>query len=251
MVEQGLDLHLTRVVDGFRDGVLLIDFVRFGDGQTLSDCLAGADLEVTVDRADPVSDLAESTRYRSLEDLAAGYVAATATAGLRPEVVVGFCSASRLALEIAAKLETVAAPVATLLVEPTWPDPVTIEVDLDAMHVRVGGTGRVQVPPEPDLAARLELMAQTLEQQMRLFVSDLPGDEADEVVSGLLGRYRAWLSFAMATVDAGPPTAPGTYLWSATGSVGTYPVPGSLLATLVDVLDRRGPGVPGPSTSHR
>jgi hypothetical protein len=188
-------------------GIVVVDFVRFTANGSLGGLLRSSGFPHRVDLVDAVSDLTTAA-HRSIGELAEAYGEAILRSGHRPSLIAAFCSASRLGLKIADHLAASFARPRVVLVEPSWPDDTSIATDLQNLYASIGGEGQISVCADLPTADRLTAMCAILERRLRTLVAGDDPDEAEDVVAGLLGRYRAWLSFVLATRDdelsAGP-----------------------------------------------
>lgn len=190
---------LERLAAGPGDPLLVVDLLQFTGAIELSAVIAAASNGRAVDRADPVADLASRRSYQPLDALADGYARAWLRGVAGPQVtVVGYCSAAALAVLIAARLAP-AAEVTTVLVEPMWPDDEMVSAGFAAIRATLGareGSG-------PDLGAEpavaLAAMDQALGADLAAAARARGLDEAGAAYQDLLGRYRAWLGFLLAS----------------------------------------------------
>jgi len=189
--------------------ILLVDFVRFSATGTLSKLLAGNAGGRTVVRIDAVSDLSQTPRFHRLDELAAAYAAALLRRDEAPAAIVGFCSASSLALWVADRMALAGQSAPVVLVEPTWPTRRTIEVDLKNMRASVrGGHAPTQTLPSAEAAECFAFMSDLLRADLAAMAAEqeISAEEAEAFTAEMLSRYRAWLAFVLATAD--DPAAP-------------------------------------------
>lgn len=212
----GMSVKIKTIAEGAHDPILLVDFVRFSAAGTLSQRLAAGGSGRTVRRIDAVSDLTLNPDFRPLREIATAYGNALTAAGETPALVVGYCSASRLALQIGQYL----ADCPVVLVEPSWPSQASIATDLRSMRSSVRGEDvALSALPATSPAGQLEFMSDLLRGDLRLLAAaqELADEEADAFADEMLGRYRAWMTFVLATAAAPPSPAPDHVIVSTAG----------------------------------
>jgi hypothetical protein len=216
----GMNVKVKTIAEGAHDPILLVDFVRFSAAGTLSQTLAAGGSGRTVHRIDAVSDLILNPDFRPLREIATAYGDALAASGETPALVVGYCSASRLALHIGQYLAECHKAVSVVLVEPSWPSQASIAADLRNMRSSVRGEDvALPVLPATSPAGQLEFMSNLLHGDLRLLAAaqEIPDEEADAFTEEMLGRYRAWMAFVLATAAASPSPAPDHVIVSTAG----------------------------------
>jgi hypothetical protein len=212
---------LERIVEGDLAPVILVDFAQFTTADTVADLLGTPEAGRGVYRADAVADFEAAGSAMSLAQLAEGYAREVAELPIKPVAVVGYCSASTLALELANRL----ADATVVLVEPSWLTPDLIGVEAQALRAALGapeapGTGFA----EP---VTLSAVVDTLHADLlRKFTAEgLSGDELDMCVDLMIERYRAWFGFLFTTAATSLPPLdrPVTMLMSRDGNHGVWP----------------------------
>ncbi|TWG11451.1 hypothetical protein FHX34_106181 [Actinoplanes teichomyceticus] len=196
---------MEQVASGSGGRLLVVDFRRPDARPTLTAALL-PHLDLTVCRADPVSDLTASGRPADLEELASAYANRLTAPAQRPDVVAGYCNAGTLALRVARLLSDRDREVPCVLVDPSWPTGASIRAEFAAIRASLGVTrpGPAAEAGEPTVEAMTRQLRRDL---LAMFAGD--GDEPDEAeiaAAALLPRYRAWLGFLIAS--SAPPPAP-------------------------------------------
>ncbi|WBB75650.1 hypothetical protein O7602_09155 [Micromonospora sp. WMMD1128] len=194
---------LEVLADGPGAPLVIIDFIRISAGAGLGELLASAPADRPVYRADPVETLLRADRFRSATDLAEEYAAAVHRLPVRPARIVGYCSATPVAVRTA---ELTGVPL--VLVEPTWPDRAAAAHDFRGFRATLREGEPAAVPLDADPARALSVMARTLDGDLDVFAraNDLPDDERQDTREQLVDRYVAWLHVLLsASADPVPP----------------------------------------------
>ncbi|HEV2450801.1 MAG TPA: hypothetical protein VGS62_02610 [Streptosporangiaceae bacterium] len=211
------------LTSGDAEPVIVTDFLRFSGAPRLSHVLAGQAHGHPVFAVDPVADLARWETFVPLDELAAGYADAFSAAAPAAEgaVVIGYCAAGALALRIAARL-TRSGRVLTILARPTWPDTAMIRASMASFRADLGTADGSPDDLANDLtndldddlandltndldgdpAMILRRLERVLQADMRAMARTRGLDKsasAVEALDDLLGRYRVWLGFLLAS----------------------------------------------------
>ena len=204
--------------DGTR--VVVVDFQPLAAPTSLASALAAAgDNRLDIRRIDVVRDLAAADAYLSLPDLAYSYAPMLG----RVDGIVGYCSASVLAAEMAtAFAERDGARPPVLFVNPTRPTVRQAVDDFGSFLARLGAP-----PPAAGLAwgvggqPAYALMTSALRAALAgLAAAD--GMDAEEVAileAELLSRFGGWLGFLLAAAEV--PGLNGTRVPGADRTVST------------------------------
>jgi hypothetical protein len=246
-------LALKRLSGGGAEPVIVIDFLRGSSAPRLSTVLAEQAHGRPVFAADPIADLARCEAFVPLTALAAGYADAfRADAPAADQaVVIGYCAAAALALRLAARLagldavgqlsgqkstvgqlsgqKSTVGRVRVILTQPTWPDTAMIRTDIAGFRADIGVTDGPPGDLNGDPGVILHRLERVLRAEMRTMakVNGLDGSAAVvKALADLLGRYRAWLGFLLATRGAlERPWHPGVPVDVLTGTSGQATVP--------------------------
>jgi hypothetical protein len=212
---------LERIVDGDLEPMILVDFAQFTATDTLAKLLGTPEAGRAVYRADAVQDFEAAGCGMSLAQLAEGYARELAKLPSKPVAVVGYCSASTLAMELANWLKDTA----VVLVEPSWLTPDLIGAEAQGLRAVLGapdGPGTGFAAP-----VTLSTVVETLHADLvRKFTTEgLSGDELDMCVSLMVERYRAWFGFLFATAETPVPKLdrPVTMVMSEDGNHWVWP----------------------------
>lgn len=194
---------------GAGEPVVVADFVRFSTAPRFSELVRAAAGDRPVWAIDPVTDLAQFHDYVPLEDLADGYAAALASEDLADGVtIMGFCAAAALALTLGERLAG-AGPAQIVLATPMWADDAMIEADFAEFRADLHGSRWAPGPGQPVLPHSGGTGPATLGDLIRVLRADLAEvaqaaglAETGSGITDLLGRYRAWLGFLLASQAA-------------------------------------------------
>jgi hypothetical protein len=195
---------------GAGEPVVVADFVRFSAAPRFSELVREAAGDRPVWAIDPVTDLAQLPGYVPLEDLADGYADALASEDLADGVtVMGFCTAAALALTLGERLAG-AGPAQIVLAQPMWADDAMIEsdfaefrADLRASRWMPGQDADAPVVPHAATGpAALGELTQVLRADLVAVTQAAGLAESGSGFTDLLGRYRAWLGFLLASQAA-------------------------------------------------
>ncbi|MFE3186553.1 hypothetical protein ACFXKR_37710 [Streptomyces violascens] len=195
-------LRVKPVAAGSRQDVVVFEFGEVGTSRRLSESLAKSGDGSAIHAIDPIADIARSPGYVVLPELAERY--ARMLAGLRqdgPLVVVGHCSASVLALRVAALLRADR----TVLVQPTKPDLPLIRSEY--ARIRQG-----LAVDEPDTTLNLDEADTPSDLYDRLDQALVPDEAAwaagrgvsatSPALTFIVNRHRAWLSALLSSHEA-------------------------------------------------
>jgi|GEM_PF-3371258 len=191
------------VVPGGPATLVVIDFQRF-DGQSslARDVAAAAPAGWSVVRMDPVRDLA-SAPAMDIGDLTRSYAEALHDVDPESAIVVGFCNASTVAIELA---RTWAGALAWV-VDPTWTDDDVLRAEVVDAHERVAGhplsSAEVDVSPVGRLDRLVDGLDASLAQLAR--AEDWDEDLLDTMRTELLPLYRGWFSLLSLSALTGAP----------------------------------------------
>lgn len=202
-----LPIKLNRLREG-TDPLLLVDFARFSDKNTVTGLLSSAyPGDHAIDRLDVVTDLRTALVGHRLADVAGQHAQFLADNHRIPVAVIGYCSAATLAVEIHRNVAAArdVTPPALVLVEPTWIDPAAILGDLESVRATLGATSDWTAPLT--YAAVISGLRSDVIAHLRR--DGLPDDEIDLCADVLVERYEAWFGFLFATL-AHRPAAPAS-----------------------------------------
>ncbi|MEC3992630.1 hypothetical protein VSR01_03340 [Actinacidiphila sp. DG2A-62] len=191
--------------------------------------------EVTICQLDPARDFARSLdddpRAPSLDEAAAHYAELIREACPHQDVTIAAdCSASALALRIAAALETPQPSAerdggppgrtAVVLLRPVWPDTALVREILDELRAEVrSGLRGATAAATPELAggpdAALDAALDVLRADLDALAAQHGIDPRGRTIADLYGRYRGWLGYLLAAREAlrapWPSTAPAVH----------------------------------------
>lgn len=190
-------------------------------GARASDAAAPA-AEVTICQLDPARDFARSLdddpRAPSLDEAAAHYTELIREACPHQDVTIAAdCSASALALRIAAGLEAPRTSAgrdggppertAVVLLRPVWPDTALVREILDDLRAEVrSGLRGATATATPELAggpdAALDAALGVLRADLDALAAQHGIDPRGRTIADLYGRYRGWLGYLLAAREA-------------------------------------------------
>lgn len=239
---------ITQLTEGDTGPVLVADFQAFSNAPRLSHMLSVKTEGRPVYQVDPLDFLSQGPSYASLTDMADAVVGPF----LRSEpadgrvVVVGYCSASGLALRIAALLAR-SREVSALLLRPSWPSDQTIQAQFAKLIANLSTADRPCPDLDGDPTDRVATMEQVLRTELEAMAASRGLSGSIEVFLELLLTYRSWLAFLLACrndsslAQAGE-AAPVMVLAESTASV-TVPglAPGAFAVTQLPTLDEDNP----------
>ncbi|MGI8665645.1 MAG: hypothetical protein ACR2N4_06415 [Jatrophihabitans sp.] len=190
-----------RLTTGPAGSVLVADFQPFA-GHRLGESIASAGPGLAVQQLDPARDLAGSSSFLPLEEIAERYARRFADTDTAPAVtVIGCGSAAVLALRIAALLAGTRT-VDTVLVRPVWPGPGLIGAILATVRSELGLGSAAAPALTGDPATVWERVTALLQAEVRgLAVAHGLDAEAGPLLE-LLERYRGWFGYLLAAQDA-------------------------------------------------
>lgn len=223
-------LAVKRLTQGDAEPVIVIDFLRVSAAPRLSTMFAGEVCGHPVFAADPVADLARCAAIVPLAELAAGYADAFRATAPAAEavVVVGYCAAAALALQVADRLAG-SGRVRAILAQPTWPDAAMVSVNVAGFRADLGVTDGSPCDLDGDPGVILHRLEGVLRADMRAMAraSGLDGSATvAKALADLLDRYRAWLGFLLASRAAlERPWHPGVPVDVLAGTSGPAAVP--------------------------
>ncbi|HLK02439.1 MAG TPA: hypothetical protein VKU39_21365 [Streptosporangiaceae bacterium] len=247
----GGDMLLRRLAAGDAEPILVADFQAFSSAPRLSQLVCNSAPGRPVYQVDPLAALSQDRPYISLADLAAEAADSFARSQPAdgPAYVIGYCSASALALHIATLLARSREATAVLL-RPSWPSTQSVEETFSTLAANMGAP---QLPcPEldgdPDRSVRS--MEEQLAEQLAVLTSSQGLDASADTFGELLLTYRSWLAFLLAcSNDSRADTADGpstvTVLAEAPDSVTVPGLPaGRFKVYPLPVLDDENPVTP-------
>jgi len=205
-----LSEHLTvdQLSDRSGDPVLVVDFVKFSGDRTLGDLVRQALPGRRVLRADPVADLSGVAGLVTVRELAVGYADLMDRCD-RPALLIGYCSAAPLTMELAASWARRSAVPDIVLVAPTVPTRADVLGSLAEIQTSLGQAGRTpsELPAEPGLAltAMSDLIRHDLAEVVR--TQGFTPAEAAIMTRQMSDRYLAWLNFQLGASAATGPVA--------------------------------------------
>jgi pimeloyl-ACP methyl ester carboxylesterase len=206
-----LSVSIEELATGEGAGVLLADFLRFDSRPTITAVLRDQ-VSGSLLRLDAVRDLA-STSMDSLADLADAYVAQLAKYQ-KPALIIGFCNASTLALQLAARLDD--GDLACLLVDPNWPT----QASIAAQYADIRSSLKISASSDHEARDLAQMVDQIQTDLTRALADDgADEEEAELTVESLLPRYRGWLEFLVLSREA--PTVDVRPDWMVLGSAET------------------------------
>lgn len=184
--------------------VVIVDFNEFTPKTTLADVADPLTAERGLYRIDAVT--APLTDTEDIVELARACAQELNRLGVRPETVIGYCSAATLSLHLADQLTGQGSPgPRVVLLEPTWLTPDLIRADAAAIRATLGATAREDYEGELSLPEIMDWLRQALITRLR--ADGLPEEDLDMCVVMLSDRYRAWFGFLLHTLDTPVPSA--------------------------------------------
>lgn len=187
---------------GGESAIVVVDFVPFSSARRLGPLLCTHRTHQKIYQVDPVADLAAADSYVPLCDLSSAYSSALIAAGIadQPLVIIGYCSAAALALQICTDL----APrdeVFPLLVQPTRPDIGMVAIEFSRIRASLG-VSTEECPPlkgtQIDILHELEAL---LRHDMTVMAEAKGLVPTSTVFTDFLTRYRSWLGFLLASCE--------------------------------------------------
>jgi thioesterase domain-containing protein len=200
MTDSDLDeLILRRLSAGDSDPILVADFQALSLAPRMSEMLSESIRDKPVFQIDPIGVLTGARLYASLptlvEDCVEEFLKSGADHG--HVFVVGHCSSSALALQVADRLAADRSVTAVLL-QPAWPDDELVADKFTEYAGKFGKTARSC----PDLNADPELVVAEMEQifrdEMNALAASRDLTSSMGAFSDLLVWYRGWLAFLLA-----------------------------------------------------
>ncbi|MER6738267.1 hypothetical protein [Streptomyces puniciscabiei] len=198
-------LRVKPVAAGSRQSVFVFEFGEVGTTRRLSESLAKGGDDSAIYAIDPVADIARLPGYVVLPELAERY--AGMVAGLHqdgPLVVVGYCSASVLALRVAELLRA-DQTVRTVLVQPTKPDLPLIRGEYARIRQSLAvaeadaAVSLDEADAPPDLYHRLD---QALARDEAAWAVGRGVSGTSPALAFMASRHRAWLSVLLSSHEA-------------------------------------------------
>jgi hypothetical protein len=195
----GSDQIITQLTEGDAGPVLVADFQAFSNAPRLSHMLSSKTVGRPVYRVDPLDFLSQGPLYASMTDMADATVGPFLRSGPAdgPVTVVGYCSASGLALRIAALLAP-SREVSALLLRPSWPSDEMIQAQFAKLIGNLSTADRACPDLDGDPADRVAAMEQILRAELEAMAASRGLSGSFEVFLELLLTYRSWLSFLLA-----------------------------------------------------
>lgn len=182
--------------------IVVVDFVPFSSARRLGPLLCTRRAHRQIYQVDPVADLAAADSYVPLRDLSAAYSRALTAAGVadQPLVIIGYCSAAALALQICTDL----APrdeVFPLLVQPTRPDAEMVAAEFSRIRASLGVSAQECPPLEGTQKTILRELETLLRHDMTVMAEVKGLAPTSTVFTDFLTRYRSWLGFLLASCE--------------------------------------------------
>lgn len=180
--------------------IVVVDFIPFSSATRLGPLLCTRHTDQQIYQIDPVADLTPVDSYIPLRDLSSAYSRALAAMGAadQPLVIVGYCSAAALSLQICVDLAP-RGEVFPLLVQPTRPDTEMVAAEFSRIRASLG----VPAGECPPLDGTQKSILETLQTQLRHDLTAMAQtkglDPASTVFTDFLARYRSWLGFLLAS----------------------------------------------------
>jgi hypothetical protein len=185
--------------DGDRT-VLVVDFSRPSSGRDAVDVVAAALPGSRILRVDAVASLERDPGPVDLDAMAARIADGCDRAGCSPDLVVGYCNASPLAMRVAEGPR--GEPVPLVLLTPGFPGWAHVEGDLAEILtiIGAGATPPVAVPHDPDAARAY--VEDRIDAAMAAAVAEMQlGEGEASVLTGELGgRYKAWIGYLISAL---------------------------------------------------
>jgi len=192
--------------------IVVVDFLPFSPMKRVGQLLTKHAADRTIYQIDPVADLATSDCYLTLDQLAAQYsTSLLADTDRRSMKVVGYCSATPLALRVT---EIVAATrdASLALLSPTLPTIDMVATEYSRFRTDLGAATDVAFKFDyTDSRAALSAMVRALSEDLRAMAAANGLDVSSSILDELLGRYRSWLGFLLASADFAPETVAGKF----------------------------------------
>jgi hypothetical protein len=182
---------------GDASAVAVVDFAEFTSRGTLAELICRDLPGHTVLRIDAVT--AYDADDLAVDQLSLDELARACARELRqdaPSLVVGYCSASSLAVRIAAELAGPGAAPAVVLVEPTWLTPVHIRGELKSVRASLHASDEYTGPID---AASLSALLRA-DATRELTRQGLPDEEVEMCAELLVARYDTWFGFLLMTL---------------------------------------------------
>jgi hypothetical protein len=241
---------LHRLSPGHTNPILVADFQPLSDTPRLSEMLAETIHDKPIFQIDPITELTGSRHYIPLPELATTTANHFLDSGANHGhiTVIGHCSSSALAVNIADRLAPTHT-VTAVLVQPAWPDDTLIRIKFNEYLAKFSRTTR----PLPDLNVDPSAVITTMEQLFHNEISTLAATlnlaSAVGAFTDLLLWYRAWLAFLLACRNDSltAPTTNPPAITILTDSPTTATVKGRH-SQAYEILQLPGPQPPGPIT---
>ncbi|MFE6311712.1 hypothetical protein [Streptomyces rochei] len=195
--------HADAVQEGAGGTVLVIDFSTMSAERDAADVVKEAFPGRPVWRIDPVVALTAEASPLDLDQMASRVERGLAEAGLEPELVVGYCSGTPLAMRVADRLDQ-GQGVPLVLLAPGFPAWEHVESDL-ANILRTMGVPSATPPrlPREAVSARAWVTT-TVDDAIGIAIGalGLAEDEAAVLTGELAPRYKSWLGYLISIVTA-------------------------------------------------
>ncbi|MFG2605963.1 amino acid adenylation domain-containing protein [Streptomyces sp. NPDC048514] len=198
------DVRVATLRPGTGRPVVVVDFNEFTARRTLSELVSETGSDRALFRIDAVNGPAAGTG-RGIAELADAYAAELNRMEVRPDVVLGYCSAATLALHLARALaggDGGRLP-RTILVEPSWMTPEIIGEDVAALCAKLAGGPVEEYGGELSEEAILRRLRAALTEKLR--ADAVPEADIEFCLPHLTDRYRAWFGFLLRTLGTPVP----------------------------------------------
>jgi hypothetical protein len=197
------------VARGAVAAVVSFEFFGSADGPGPAEFLAEAAGDLAVYRADPVMSV--GSNQFDVPGLVSAFAAEIRALGAPSPalILVGHCSAARLAELVAAELGSrTPVPVTCVLVTPFFPGRDTVRAEFEELRARFDAPARPETATLPE-GGRWEVgqLVEILAADVRAYVSrmDLADVESAMIVEQLVRRYDSWLRLLDGLVSAPEP----------------------------------------------
>jgi hypothetical protein len=194
------ELIVRQLSTGDAGPVLVADFHQYSTAPRLSQMLSDLAGGRPVYQIDPVSFFSRDRLYVSLPELAEVCATAFLSSGAHSghATIVGYCSASALALRVGRLLEKTR-DVATILVRPSWPGEEHVRSRFAESLKDLGAAAPRPFPGlDGDAGAAVARMERVLRSELTVLARRNGLKEATGEFSELLAWHRGWLAFLLA-----------------------------------------------------
>lgn len=186
--------------------IVSVDFQQFTVGDSVGAILSRASSDHQVFRVDPVADLAAGAEpIPALPEMARAYTASLLENSLGPQaIVVGYCSATALSLQLAESLRRAPMHVTSILIQPTLPTDASISADFARFRGELGGTSASDSLAGLGAQEAADAAGKVLAEDLTDFLArqGLDLDVGRILYQELITRCQCWLGFLVSTQAA-------------------------------------------------